>query len=199
MGEFFKREVFRPFATVFVPGGIAILPYAVQLLFTFPDLSAFAQANAGASVVIFLMFAIAAGLVTEDIGARIETCWDRRLNRGKKGERQAGEHLDTWERYLQLTFDEDPIGQNYLRSVLVRLKFELGIIVAIPVGWAGFLWLHLTIELWSWRSFVIGSLIALVLFLYLIYESYGSTVTLGRIRAILVAHYAESKSHETPP
>ena len=192
MGEFFKREVFRPFVTLFVPGGIAILPYVVQLLFTFPDLSKFAQSNPGASLVVFLMFAIAAGLVIEDVGARIEfEGWDRLLDRAKEGKRAQGEHTMIWERYLQLTFPTDPVGQHYLRTVLIRLKFELGMIVAIPISWAGFLWLHLTIEMWTWIGFLVGSGISLVVLIYLVYESYGSAKTLGRVRSVLVAHYGE--------
>ena len=83
MGEFFKREVFRPFATLMVPGVIALLPLATQLLYTYPDVQAFAQANAGASVVIGVIFALALGLIFEDVGAKIEVAWDNKLDKQK--------------------------------------------------------------------------------------------------------------------
>ncbi len=189
MGEFFKREVFRPFATLMVPGVIALLPYATQLLYTYPDIQAFAQANAGASVVIGVIFALALGLIFEDVGAKIEVAWDNKLDKEKAGVRKADEHTDVWRRYLALTFKDEPVGQNYLRTVLIRLKFELGMVAAILVSWLGFLWLHLTIELWANRTFIIASLLAAGMLLYLIYESYDSALTLGKTRKLLVDRY----------
>ena len=107
MGEFFKREVFRPFATLMVPGVIALLPYAIQLLYTYPGVQTFAQANAGASLVIGIIFALAAGLIIEDAGAKIEVAWDNKLDKKKADVRKAGEHTDVWRRYLALTFKDD--------------------------------------------------------------------------------------------
>lgn len=119
MGEFFKREVFRPFATIMVPGVITVLPYAIQLLYTYPDIRDFAQANAGASVVIGVIFALAVGLILEDAGAKIEVAWDRKLDKQKANVRKADERTDIWRRYLALTFKDEPIGQNYLHPTQV--------------------------------------------------------------------------------
>lgn len=189
MGEFFKREVFRPFATLMVPGVIALLPYAIQLLYTYPGVQTFAQANAGASLVIGIIFALAAGLIIEDAGANIEVAWDNKLDKKKADVRKAGEHTDVWRRYLALTFKDDPVGQSYLRTILIRLKFELGMVVAIPVSWAGFLWLHLTIEMWADGSFLIASVLVAGVWVYLLYESYDSACTLGTTRKLLVDRY----------
>jgi hypothetical protein len=32
--------------------------------------------------------------------------------------------------YLRLAFDEEPVGQRYIRTLVLRLKFELGMTVA---------------------------------------------------------------------
>ena len=189
MGEFFKREVFRPFATLIVPGVITVFPYATQLLYTYPDIQTFAHANVGASVVIGVIFALAVGLILEDVGAKIEVLWDSILDKQKANVRKADEHTDIWRRYLALTFKDEPVGQNYLRTIVIRLKFELGMVVAIPFSWLGFLWLHQTIELWTNRSFIIASLLAAGTLLYLIYESYESASTLGKTRKLLVDRY----------
>lgn len=75
------------------------------------------------------------GLVLEDMGARVETRWDARKDK------QNGSHVDNWYAYLRTAFKADPIGRRYVRTLVLRLKFELGIAFAVLSAGVGILWL----------------------------------------------------------
>jgi hypothetical protein len=64
--------------------------------------------------------------VSEDLGARLEQCFDKRLAKqpGYEG------HLEEWFKYLRIAFDKEPVGQRYLKTLVLRLKFELGMTIA---------------------------------------------------------------------
>ncbi len=225
MGDLFRKEIFQSVVTLLVPGIVLLCPFAIKLMLTYPWLLEFATSNPGASVIISGVFSIAVGLILEDLGAWLETKWDARLNKDKeswirrlfgdwveikwdkyfdkgKAKRTQGEHIKIWKRYLQLTFQSEPEGQVYLLSILLRMKFELSMVFAVPVSWLGFLWLHLnqmyacngTVFLWSGRAFGFGSLLAFGLTCYLIKESFDSADTMARTRKLLVKKYEPRES-----
>jgi hypothetical protein len=74
------------------------------------------------------------GLVIEDIGARIESWLD---NCGDK--RTDAKHTKEWYAYLRTAFICEPIGRRYIRTLVTRLKFELGTSIAIFIAAVGVL------------------------------------------------------------
>ncbi|SRR6266851_835580 len=71
---------------------------------------------------------IAAGLLVEDIGSRIESRFlDKRLG----AQPTFSTHSEEWNQYLRLVFKTEPVGQRYLRAILLRFKFELGTSIAL--------------------------------------------------------------------
>jgi hypothetical protein len=85
---------------------------------------------------ILLFVTIAIGLVVEDWGARIENALDENAEVDSKGE-----HFRNWYAYLRTCFESDPVGRRYTRTLVLRLKFELGMAVAMLIGSVGILWL----------------------------------------------------------
>src|ERR1700733_7814336 len=80
------------------------------------------------TTLLLALACIAAGLLVEDIGSRIESRFlDKRLGT------QPGfsTHSDEWNQYLRLVFKAEPVGQRYLRAILLRFKFELGTAIAL--------------------------------------------------------------------
>jgi hypothetical protein len=69
---------------------------------------------------------LTAGLIAEDMGARLERAFDNRLCNVHGYER----HLEEWYDYLCVAFEREPVGHRYLRSIVLRLKFELGMTIA---------------------------------------------------------------------
>lgn len=79
---------------------------------------------------------IAAGLFVEDIGSRIESrCFDKWLSK----QPTFSAHAEEWNRYLRLAFKIEPVGQRYLRTILLRFKFELGTAIALLSSGVGLL------------------------------------------------------------
>jgi hypothetical protein len=79
---------------------------------------------------------VAFGLVIEDWGARIESAFDESAESDSKGE-----HFRNWYAYLRTCFEADPVGRRYTRTLVLRLKFELGMAVALLIVSCGIVWL----------------------------------------------------------
>jgi len=181
--EAFNRELFRPLATIIAPGATLVAPYTALLMHYQRDLIFFWHDNSGSVLLILAVFTVAAGLALEDIGAQIESrLWDTKLDA------ENGVHLATWHKYLLTTYElnREPIGQHYLRSVVLRLKFELGLSVALFGAWPGWLWLYLVTDRFSTYFFAPASVIWLASAGYVLRESFESSHTLGEVRHLLI-------------
>jgi hypothetical protein len=169
----FHSEVFRPIVTLVVPGFYATASISISLLERFGSLRMLMDKYPGASTVIFLLVILAVGLTTEELGSRIEDHFDNALKKCAGYE----SHRKEWFDYLRLAFNKEPIGHRYLRSLVLRLKFELGMTVAtIPFAF-GAPWLPIP---WVWRSIVIAGSLGLGIYLNL--EARSSNKTLSELR-----------------
>ena len=170
----FKSELFRPLTTIVVPGGFAVGPWLLAAMERDPELARAAMDVPGASVPVCLAVIIAAGFVLENLGARIEHVWDKRLQRESKKKENQKTHDDKWHEYLQLETKDEIIGQRYLQTIVVRMKFELAFGPALVIGALGMFDYNLASHEWSWLSFWCAFCATLALAAYLIWESWGS-------------------------
>ena len=92
------------------------------------------EANYTETGLILALTSIAMGLLMEDIGSRMESRWFDKHLTGKSG---FSRHHEEWGRYLRLTFSTEPVGQRYLRTILLRFKFEVGTAVALLLSSPG--------------------------------------------------------------
>lgn len=132
----FTNDVFRPLATLLIPGAIGVSTWFIALIWRFPTLNDLVRRNHGDSGFVLLLAAVFAGMVFEDFGARLEV----RLDRWADG-RTNDEHTRNWRRYLQTAFKSDPVGRRYARTLVLRLKFELGTAFAMISAVLGLIWL----------------------------------------------------------
>jgi len=179
----FRAEVFRPVMTLLVPGATALAPYALVVRQQNPNISGFFERHPLLATAILLVAVLALGFVLEDIGSRIETFWDRRL------QRKNNSHIDEWYRYLMLAFTSEPIGQRYLRTLTLRLKFELHFGVALLVMLPGYWWLDTIVHLWTLAGFRWFAGATLVLAVYLLLESATTVGLLAGLRHELLLRY----------
>ncbi|HVN87979.1 MAG TPA: hypothetical protein VMW17_24320 [Candidatus Binatia bacterium] len=174
-----RSELFRPLVTLLVPGAIAIAPYWVVLQSRVPEVVTFKADNPSALVAILLVVIIAAGLTLEDIGARIEReVWDRRL-------RTLGEFANfdaQWHQYLSLKTQDEIVGQRYLRTILVRMKFEISTGPALIIHLIGLIWVNHVLAAFSAGTMLQLSIAYCALAAYLIWESYQSCYALAELR-----------------
>lgn len=130
----FGSEVFRPLATIVIPGAIAISSWFVVLLRKFPSFRTLVESNHTETTLLLVLASIACGLLVEDIGSRIES---RRFDKKLVTKASFSQHREDWNRYLRLSFTIEPVGQRYLRTILLRFKFEVGTAVALVVSGPG--------------------------------------------------------------
>jgi len=124
----FGSEVFRPLVTIVIPGAMAISVWFVVLLQKFTKLYDLAVGNHAETTLLLALCSVAAGLLIEDVGSRFESRYlDGRL--GAQPDFSA--HSEEWKQYLRLVFKIEPVGQRYLRAILLRFKFELGTAIAL--------------------------------------------------------------------
>jgi hypothetical protein len=100
--------------------------WLVALLWQFPGLKDLATQNHTETGFVLFLVTVFAGMVFEDFGAR----WEVQLD-GWADQRTDNEHTKNWWSYLQTAFKSDPVGRRYARALVLRLKFELGIAIAM--------------------------------------------------------------------
>lgn len=132
----FTSEVFRPLATLLIPGAIAVSTWLIALMWHFVALRQLASNNQTETSLIMFLAMTFAGLVLEDVGSHFEVWLDHRAD-----EKHSGEHTICWNRYLRQAFVVDPIGRRYARTLVLRLKFELGVAFGMMSAGLGLLWL----------------------------------------------------------
>jgi hypothetical protein len=175
----FNSEFFKPLATLLLPGLMAFLPWAVVIC-KVSWIHGFAASNHAEVIGALVLVCTFVGLVLEDIGSRLENCLYRRTC--KMEESGCFSLEKDWFPYLRVVYDKEPIGQRYLRTLVLRLKFELGCVSAIPFALLGLWWTPLTLcERLAW-TFGLAALGA-----YMLLEASSSTRALARLRLELLA------------
>lgn len=170
----FGSEVFRPLATIVIPGAMAISAWFVVLLQRFPSFRNLAEANHTETALLLALASIASGLLVEDIGSRIESRWfDKKLVK----QPDFTHHDDEWDQYLRLTFGIEPVGQRYLRTILLRFKFEVGTAIALLLACPG-LFLTTIVVWWTLLWFSVCVALAWVL----LFEAQCSHQLLSEVR-----------------
>lgn len=171
-----------------MPGLIAIFPYL--LVFTDVEFNALAmqvQSINTLSTLIVILISLIAGIMIENIGSRIEVYY--------YDWRQKKRHKDyglIWTQYLQLSYENEPIGQRYLRNILFRMKFELSMAVALLLMVGGFCIYDSVYDILLHPTVVICAIYILPLCIaaYLIFmEGWSSSKILHNVRVLLVEKY----------
>jgi hypothetical protein len=144
--------------------------------------AAFFGEHVGIGALVFFVASLAMGMVLEDVASALEHhVWDPLL------EDQTGCHDRDWVRYLGMELDDQPVGQRYLRTVLLRMKFEASFGVALIVCWIGLLWWDSLTGFADTDAVVGFSAVLLSLSAYMIWESGRGARVLADLRHIIVA------------
>lgn len=179
----FKSELFRPLATIMVPGATAVAPYAVLANHYNPELVTFAHTFPSVYATALIVAALAAGMILEDFGSMIEVqIWDRLI------ERETRCHTSDWTAFLALAprRDEEKVGHRYLRTLTLRLKFQLAFALALVFLWFGLAWLDAVKLLWRQQSVLLLSMLTLGAASYSLWESYRTAWALGGVRHVIL-------------
>jgi hypothetical protein len=117
----FAAEIFRPIITLLLPGIWAITPGLIAIFLKSHEVWQFVSVYRTPSALVFLTIATAMGMILENFGGELENFYFRK--HGQKA-------LDEWYQYLRLPRDPDLIAFSYIRSYVLRMKFEAGMAAA---------------------------------------------------------------------
>jgi hypothetical protein len=169
----FGSAVFSPLVSLVLPGATAISAWFVLILRS-AQLRELAGNNHTETAFVLMLASIFAGIVIDDIGMRIESKW---LDH-QRDARTKGLHFEEWWAYLRKPFEIEPSGRRHLRNLVARLKFELGVPVALALTLPG-IWLNASTRYWP---AVLMTAATVCLCLYLLLEAAATHEVLGLLR-----------------
>jgi hypothetical protein len=171
----FQTDVFRPIVTLIIPGALATTTWFIALLWAFPTVKDLTLRNTTEASLILVLVMLAIGLICENIGSLVEDKLDGIANRSTQGR-----FMLIWNAYLRTAFVADPVGRRYLRTLVIRLKFELGMLAGLFIADLGLIWLGrvgLTLKMFWW---LLGGSIPLMF--YFAWEAKGTHSRLAQTR-----------------
>jgi hypothetical protein len=177
-----NSEIYRPVVTTLIPGFVAITPFFFLIIKSSSMLTKLMNDNIGLTTGVFILIAITVGLLLEDIGSEIEVRWDACIQKDDSSIKVN----DDWYKYLRTTFDIEPIGQRYLRTMTMRMKFELAMVPALLFAIIGITWIEWVYHSFGGVALHIIWLVCLILVSWLLYQSYHSSKILIKLRSELL-------------
>lgn len=158
----FKSEVFRPIASIVLPGMLAISMPTLVLANAVPEVRHFYDTQAIAFLLLFLAASTIFGMLLENIGTSIE----RGIDQCMEVEYLPGSEK-VWGLYLALPCS-DTYARKYLGTLVTRLKFINAMIPAMVFFGVGLVALKMQLGRWHGVVFLLAILwiIALIVWLF---------------------------------
>jgi|GEM_PF-1319775 len=180
-----------------MPGVVAIITWIpvilgdcsglVKLLEHHSTTKQFLTSNFITSISTLILIGLIVGMILENLGSLIESrIIDKILSR------KDANFYTTWFKYLRLNFDgNEPIGQRYISSIILRLKFELSFSLAIGSFTIGLISLNHNHEIFPWtcKNEFFFYVFPFIVAIYLLVEAYQSAKIIAKVRKELVEQY----------
>jgi hypothetical protein len=178
----FAAEIFRPVITLLIPGFWALSPWLTALLLHYSASWNFVCIHRDGSGLVFVVAATAAGLILENLSARLEKHFFERHTKD----------YSNWFAYLALALETEPIGLRYIRTVVLRMKFEFGMGIAGFFALCGAICTPVSITI---KVIFISAVLALSF--YFVYEGKESVVLLENTRIELLKRIQSNPNNAT--
>jgi hypothetical protein len=130
-----RTDTLPVIVTVVAPGAFVTVPYLWAFLAKAERVQGFLAVHEGITLAGGVLLWIIVGFVVESVGSYVEVYWIDR----QRSDYQ--EMIETWWRYLRIAWRKEPVGQHYLRRMLVSFKFELNMSVAATMALPGVVFL----------------------------------------------------------
>lgn len=164
-----RTDTLPAVATLLVPGAVASGAYIWWGLLSVPDVATYLAARDVLTTVLLVLLWITVGFIIESVGSYVEV----HLIDGRHNDR--AKMLKTWWEYLRLVWTNEPVGQRYLRRLLVSFKFELNMFTASVFAIPGVLLLgygdHVANR--TFYGLLFGLVVAAVIFLIFAKDTSG--------------------------
>ncbi len=139
---------FRHIGAMMVPSAIAVAPWVYRWCEENWEYALnWIDDHWAIAATVLVMGSVLGGFILENIGSWLEFLFDK-----LRSLKTNSTHEADWERYLRTAFHVEPVGQNYIRTILIRFKFELAMAVACISATLG-AWYVLQVQ---WLTIVIS-------------------------------------------
>lgn len=172
---------------IIVPGLTAIFPYFLLFLNHHPKAKDYFYNNQSVTITAITLISLIAGMLLENFGGRFEVCYlDWRI------QKRNSDFDVIWNKYLSISYKDEPIGQRYLRNILLRLKFEISMGIAMIPMMKGLLILNYQLHIFEsfYLTLLLMVLMPVTISIYLLfYEARSSSLILDKTRRLLVENF----------
>jgi hypothetical protein len=167
-----KSEYSRTLILIVIPGVVALQPFCLMLLEYYNIEMTKIKDYLIVGTFSYLFASILIGFIIQDIGARLEILLDRKYC--KWNNIKYSIFTTRFQKYLFNKKEEDYIIIHYYRSMLVRLKFELHLVISILVLWLGMVFRACLTEnfVFDWKRTIVFIIISLAILIYQLIEAY---------------------------
>ena len=186
-----QPDVLPAIGSLVLPGTVAAAPWIALVWGPPHNLKTFVDANQGVSAAAGVLLVIGVGLLVDSIGTFVESHVVDSWHKDAELLRQR------WTEYLKIAWVREPIGQSYLRRVLMAFKFELNLLIAALATFPGTLLLGYYKVVPVHAAFWTLSL-TLVFAVYLAYAVRVDSDLLHRLRCDLLDVAREQNPKPTP-
>lgn len=153
----FKSEIFRPIASIVLPGMLAIGPLVIVLGNAAPEVQELYSHQPLVFIALLTAASTVVGMLLENLGSSIE----RGIDRCMEVEYLPGVSA-VWRLYLG-TSCSDTYARKYLGSLITRLKFINSMIPAVYIFGFGLWALHFQLARWSTNSMIVLSIFIFII------------------------------------
>ncbi|MDH5547692.1 MAG: hypothetical protein OEZ43_19110 [Gammaproteobacteria bacterium] len=176
-----RDELFKPAVTLLGPGAIAVTPYLIYFSAPSSHIHKLLSSHAGITAVTVVFIFVVVGLLMDNLGARVEIFFDKKLS-STDG---YTDHDENWKKFWRVAYKDEPVGHRYLRTIVLKLKFELNTLSSLPFFFLG-LPLVAYVDIVTVAECVILLLGSMFLFVFLIFEIELTVKLLSDIRKELL-------------
>jgi hypothetical protein len=170
--EFFKGDTFRLVVVYLIPGALVTWPYYRLAGFLSPDVIELLPHDENGRVAALVAISILTGFLLENIGSRIEYCWD------------SDAVNERWRAFIGRSCPDDIPAVLYLRQVEFRMKLELslGVALGLDIIAMTIMTANGLIGVYTGSIVILG---ALPIAIWSFYEAYTSHGLLDDLRAVI--------------
>ncbi len=180
-----KLDVNRIILELFIPGIFSVLPLFFLFINKFPAAREYFSQSEGMASLTLVILSLTAGLILEDLGSLFEAHILDSINLKKYPN-----HFKEWEEYLELNIPKESelVAQRYLRTILLRMKFEMSFAFSLIIMIVGLTILQVEIRFCESNCPFIIWCVTLPFFvtIFLIGESKSSSVLLIKTRSKII-------------
>jgi hypothetical protein len=186
---------FKYYGIATISGFIAVIPFAIIAVDCFPPIYFFYSQNIELSITLLTIVILIVGLLCLEFSISIEEWLDDKIKRSDpkiieqyEEDASANRHIKNWYKYLLFSPspDSSKIIFQHIDYLVERLKLVSSFLFALPMSLFGFAILNCIKQYLHLSVFLLFTVLAILLFIFLYNRAYTISKYLSYLRKILI-------------